>query len=261
MEQLYPERVPIADPHSIYDDLELPAAMPGRPFVALNMVSTVDGKITLDRSERAVPLGSPVDRELMKRLRVHFDAVLRGAETVRANPYFPGVSAEEEGRRQAAGRERQPLAVVASGSLELPFDSSFFTRGPSPPVILTIGSAPAERRAVAARRARVEVVGEEQVEPRLALKVLYEKYGVRRLLLEGGAALNFWFAQEGLIDVYFWTLAPKISGFSQDLTMIEGPRLIRPVPRLRLETLHHHEGELYFRWASLPDRPPSPAGG
>jgi len=261
VEQLYPERRQIADPFIIYDDLELPPSAAGRPFVALNMVSTVDGKITLDRSERAQPLGSPVDRELMKRLRVHFDAVLRGAKTVRANPYFPGVSEDGERRRQAEGRDRQPLGVVASGSLELPFDSPYFKSGAAPPVILTTESAPARRRAEAERWARVEVVGKERIDPHRALQTLYEKYGVRRLLLEGGAALNFWFAQEGLIDVYFWTLAPKISGFSQDLTMIEGPRLIRPVPRLRLETLHHHEGELYFRWASLPDRPPSPAGG
>lgn len=249
MEQLYPERREIPDPCSIYDDLELPAGVPGRPFVALNMVSTVDGKITLDRSERAEPLGSPVDRALMKRLRVHFDAVLRGAETVRANPYFPGVPEEWAERRREAGRGGQPLGVVASASLDLPFDSPYFHAGEAPPVILTTQSAPADRRAEAARHARLELVGETSLDPRLVLRRLYEAYGVRRLLLEGGAALNYWFAREGLIDVYFWTLAPKLSGYGDDLTMIEGPSLIRPVPRLRLEALYHHEGELFFRWA------------
>lgn len=249
VEQLYPERREVADPCSIYDHLELPPSMPGRPFVALNMVSTVDGKITLDRTERAEPLGSPVDRALMKRLRMHFDAVLRGAETVRANPYFPGVPKEREEERRKAGRSGQPLGVVVSISLDLPFESAYFREGEAPPVILTTERAPRAKRDEAARRARVEVVGDEKVDVKLALRRLYEVYGVRRLLLEGGAALNYWFAQEDLIDLYFWTLAPKLSGYADDLTMIEGPRLIRPVPRLRLDGLYHHEGELFFRWA------------
>lgn len=250
MEQLYPEWRKVADPYSIYDHLELPESMPGRPFVAVNMVSTVDGKITLDRTEKAEPLGSPLDRALMGRLRVHFDAVLRGAETVRANPYFPGVPKERVEQREGAGMSRQPLGVVASASLNLPFDSPYFKGAEAPPVVLTTETAPPAKREEAARHARVEIVGAENVDAKLALRTLYEVYGVRRLLLEGGAALNYWFAKEGLIDLYFWTLAPKISGYVDDLTMIEGASLIRPVPRLRLDALFHHEGELFFRWAA-----------
>ena len=49
MEQLYPVQKAVADPLSIYDDFDLPAGNQERPFVAVNMVSTVDGKITLNK--------------------------------------------------------------------------------------------------------------------------------------------------------------------------------------------------------------------
>lgn len=247
MEQLYPVRKPVADPLSIYDHLDLPAGNEERPFVAVNMVSTVDGKITLNKKERAEPLGSPVDRHLMKRLRVHFDAVLRGAETVRANPFFPGVPDDLALRREQAGKEPQPLGIVVSRSLDLPLESQYFTASPKP-VILTASASDPRRREIASHYARVEIAGEHEVDARRALEILARKYGVRRLLVEGGAALNYSFFKAGLIDVLFWTLAPKLSGFREDLTMIAGPALLTPVPRLRLETLYLHGDELFFRW-------------
>lgn len=250
MDQLYPINRPIDDPLSIYDDLELEPASQVReelPLVAINMVSTVDGKITLDGKERAEPIGSPVDRELMKRLRVHFDAVVRGAQTVRANPYFPGVPDRLVAGRTRLGKTAQPLGVVVSASLDLPLESQYFTVTPRPVVLTTRQSDPERRRAVA-QRAHVEIAGETRVDPVQAVEILARKYGVRRILLEGGAALNYLFLQDGLVDVLFWTLAPKIGGFDRDLTMVMGPELLRPVPRLTLESLYRHEEELYFRW-------------
>jgi len=246
VEQLYPIRQEVADPFSIYDEIELPEAGEGRPFVAVNMVTTVDGKITVNKKERAEPIGSPVDRELMKRIRVHFDAVLRGAETVRANPYFPGVPEPLADRRESLGKSRQPVGVIVSRSLDLPFESPYFATGF--PVILTAAASDPQKRRQASRYAHVEVVGDDAVDPVMALDVLYRKYGVRRLLVEGGAALNYTFVQSGALDLLFCTLAPKISGFREDLTMISGASVIRPTPRLKLETLYVHEDELYFRW-------------
>ena len=82
--------------------------------------SAVDGKITLNKKERAEPIGSPVDRELMKRIRFHFDAVLRGAETVRANPHFPGVPgplADRRNTRKEAGSPGRHRLGLAGPSL------------------------------------------------------------------------------------------------------------------------------------------------
>lgn len=247
MEQLYPVRRPVDDPLSIYDDLELEPAREDAPFVAVNMVSTVDGKITLNKKERAEPIGSPVDRELMKRLRVHFDAVVRGAETVRANPFFPGVPEHLVPRRLQLGKSAQPLGVIVSRSLDLPLGSQYFTVTPRPVVLTTEASDPGRRQAVS-ERAHVEVAGRESVDPALALEILACKYGVRSILLEGGAALNYAFLKSGLVDALFWTLAPKIGGFGRDLTMVMGPELLRPVPRLTLESMYLHDDELYFRW-------------
>src|SRR5690606_2678057 len=128
MQQLYPVGVPVQDPLKIYDDVRFPAVSElrerRRPYTVINMVSTVDGKTTLDLNRNRHPIGSRLDRTLMSRLRAAVDAVMRGAETVRRDPYYPRTAEDLEEWRKARGWPGQPLAVVVSGSCDLPLDSS-----------------------------------------------------------------------------------------------------------------------------------------
>lgn len=247
MEQLYPHYRANLVPDGIYDALSLPPAGAERPYVAINMVTSIDGKITLGKEHQKRKLGSQLDRRLMVRLRAHFDAVLRGAETVRAGRRFPGVPEELARLRARQGKPEQPLAVVISGSLDLPLDSEFFAVKERV-LVMTAEAADPRRRREVEKRAALEVVGESRVDLVQALRLLRERYGIRRLLVEGGARVNYAFVEEGCLDSLFCTLAPKLSGFSEDLTMIEGPALLEPTPRFTLRTLYHHEDELFFHW-------------
>src|ERR1700689_1510759 len=56
-----------------------------RPYVLLNMASTVDGRATI--GGRSGPIGNRADHELFHALRTTVDAVLVGAGTVRAERY------------------------------------------------------------------------------------------------------------------------------------------------------------------------------
>src|SRR5690606_25821139 len=109
-------------------------------------------------------------------------------------------------------------------------DSEFFAAKERVLVLTTEASDPQRRREVE-ERAAVEVVGETRVDVARALRLLREQYGVKRLLVEGGARVNYAFVQQGCLDSLFCTLASKLSGFSEDLTMIEGPALLQPTPR------------------------------
>ncbi len=108
MQQLFPEARPWPDPLTIYDDLDLPAGPPHRPYVLVNMVSTVDGKVTMGRGAVQEPIGSKVDHGLMARLRAPVDAVLRGAGTVRAYDVPPRVPAEYAERRRPGACRPSP---------------------------------------------------------------------------------------------------------------------------------------------------------
>src|SRR5258707_2346293 len=63
-----------------------------RPYLALNMVATADGRAAVNGS--AVGIGSPADKHLMRELRAEADVGLHGAGTVRADPLSARVPAE-----------------------------------------------------------------------------------------------------------------------------------------------------------------------
>ena len=55
-----------------YTGLEFPAARVfDRPYVVVNMVSSLDGRSVIETTEAG--LGSTLDRRLMRELRVHAD--------------------------------------------------------------------------------------------------------------------------------------------------------------------------------------------
>lgn len=253
MQRLFPAVAGHVEPLEIYDDLDLPVGRNGRPYTILNMVSTVDGKTTLAENVIKEPIGSDVDRQLMARLRVNVDAVIRGAGTVRASPYYPGVPEELEHRRIHLGLPRQPLAVVVTGSGDLPVDAPFFQTAPRRPLVLLTKRTPPARLARLYDVAHVEFIGEDTVDFPAAWRLLYEKYDVKRLLCEGGPRLNQDCLAADVLDELFWTVAPRIAGGSMDLTMVEGHGLLQPMPRLQLVHAYVHNSELFLRYRRISD--------
>ena len=249
MQQVYPVQRSL-DPEDVYTDLmfEPPA---DRPYIILNMVSSIDGKTTINGELRKVRIGSSVDRCLMEWIRLPCDMVMRGAETVRVNPAYTGVSGELQARRRELDMPDQPLAAIVSASCNLPLDQPMFSDSPRRPVVVTTAQAPAEPLAALRDKADILQAGEARVDPERAVKLLQEKYGVRRLLLEGGPRLNYDFLRAGLIDEIFWTVAPKLIGRDKDKTMVEGRDVFHPMPNARLVTAFLHEDEFFLRYRIL----------
>ncbi|HEY8393924.1 MAG TPA: dihydrofolate reductase family protein [Thermaerobacter sp.] len=251
MQQLYPVSRAWPDPLTIYDEVTFPDGPPHRPYVVINMVSTVDGKVTTGRGAIREPIGSKVDHGLMARLRAPVDAVLRGAGTVRAYDVPPRVPEEYARRRRRQGLPPQPLPVVISGSCDLDPEARFFREAPRRPLVLTTRAAPVERVEALREVADVEYAGEDRVEVRAALARLREGYGIHRLLVEGGPRVNYHLFAAGLVDELFWTVAPKIVGYDRDMTMVMGERPLNPPLRLSLVTAFWHEGEFFLRYQVL----------
>ncbi len=220
---------------TLYQNLPFSPAPAERPYVFLNMVSTLDGKITLGEvGDTASGLGSAVDQMLMKRLQNNAQAVIIGASTLRAGhvTYPPSL-----------------LRAVVTSRGDIPADSRFFTEAPGKTVVFTTDQMPGSLRKALQENAHVVGCGSERVNLSHALRFLRQQMGVERLLCEGGGALNFEMFAEGLIDEWFLTLAPKVKGGSHIPTTVEGEGLPRErVVQMQLVSVYEHEGELYLRY-------------
>ena len=211
-----------------------------RPHTAVNFVTTVDGRATLDG--RTKDLGSEADSEMLQLLRTRFDAVMVGAGTIRAERYGRMVSDQQlRARRERIGLPHDPLAVIVSGRLDLPWDAPIFTNGGGRILIFTASEAdPPETET------RVRVVRHEEfVDPVEMMRYLRRERGIRALLCEGGPGLHGELQGAGLIDELFLTLAPLLTG-GDALRILEG-ELLEPA-ELELAWLLETEGELFCRY-------------
>jgi 2,5-diamino-6-(ribosylamino)-4(3H)-pyrimidinone 5'-phosphate reductase len=235
------------DSETLYRDLRLPDGPDERPYVVVNMVATVDGKTVYGPlGSSASGLGTATDRRLMVRIQENTDAAIIGAATLRAgHVVYP---------------PRLWRAVLTSTG-EVPLENRFFTDAPHRAVVFAPRSLPEPTKRRLAQAARVVPVGQSSVDPAEALLVLRRDFGVRRAVLEGGAAVNAQFFGAGLVDELFLTVAPKLKGGAHLPTVVDGPGLPdRSVLPLSLVSVYRDGDELYLRYrVGQADAEPSPA--
>lgn len=204
VEQIWPQvRGELTDEQLL--DLYAP---PSGPWLRMNFVESLDGAVT--REGRSGGLGGDADGRVFELLRRWADVILVGAGTVRVEGYGAmRLPEESEAWRRAHGLAPQPVFALVSGRLDLDPDSPVFTEAPVRPLVLTVESAPAQRRARLAEVADVLDVGAAEVDP-LALRALLHRRGLERIHGEGGPTLFGSFLAAGAVDELCLTLAPTL---------------------------------------------------
>jgi len=237
---IHPERRQTS-PEELASRLDLRAlAPPGRPYLGINMVSSLDGKATL--AWRTKGLSSDADRLLFHHLRTQADAVMVGAGTAREERYGRMTKNDElRQKRMNEGRVADALAVVVSGRLDLPPDLPLLNDPEQRVVIAT-----ASDEEIAGVTGDVEYARTGDDLPKL-LAYLHEEHGVRSVLCEGGPTLNSHLFAAGVVDELFLTFNPKVLGGASALTIVAGRELVEPAEP-QLVTVAEHDGELYTRW-------------
>lgn len=212
----------------LYSDIVFPGPHADRPYMFMNMVSTIDGKIiTGERDEPVSDLGSDTDHMLMNRLETKADAVLVGANTLRAtgNDWNP----------------KTTTRIVVTKSGDVPWESKFLTMGE--PIVITSEDATFDAHGVTLIRA-----GKTNLDWESALKQLRER-GIDVVNVLGGSEINAQLLERELADELFLTLAPKIKLGSETPTYADGNPLPREaVQSYRLVSCEVVENEIFLRY-------------
>jgi riboflavin biosynthesis pyrimidine reductase len=246
MRRLWPDPLDDVD----VDELIAAEARPvpaGRPWLLVNMISSLDGAITVEG--RSGALGRPADGAVFSALRAVADIVLAGAGTVRAEGYGPARPTDaQRAARLARGQAEVPTVAVITRSLDLDLDGRLFRSEGPRPIVITCASAPADRRAATEAVAEVVVVGDATVDLPGALAALGER-GAAVVTCEGGPRLNGDLIVDDLIDEWAQTFAPLLVG-DDSVRGAVGPT--PPAPReCVLDRLLEGDGLLLSRWLRL----------
>lgn len=180
----------------------------GRPWVALKLAATLDGRIATARGESRW-ITSAEARAHAHRLRDAADAVMVGSGTARADD--PALTV----RRADGSALRAPIRLLVDTGLAVPPRAALFRDAHAARswLLTARGHAP---RALAARSehgARVLEVPRRGAHLDLARALaLLGREGLTQILVEGGGGLAAALLRAGLVDELHWYAAPSLLG-------------------------------------------------
>lgn len=220
-----------------------------RPFFYTSFVSSLDGKIQVDRPGYW-PIGSSNDLDHFIYLRSKADVILAGRNTAvsfgqktieRIHEGFSELRVKEgkTGSVEYAVLSNHPDQTLGN-ALKNPYGYK--------PFLITDNNVAREQFNSAFRVETIPSHG--KIDPHAIASLLFKK-GLRDVFIDGGPKILIPFLQAGLIDEIFLTIAPKIIGDRENssLTMVEG-YLFPPdeLPSWRLLSSQKVGDEVFLRY-------------
>jgi diaminohydroxyphosphoribosylaminopyrimidine deaminase/5-amino-6-(5-phosphoribosylamino)uracil reductase len=203
-----------------------------RPYVALKMAMSLDGAIT---SEPGVQewITSSAERLFVRELRIAYDAVMVGANTVRVDD--PQLTV-----RPAHHRLRPFVRVVACESETIAASSRILDGVEE--YAKTIVLAPAGMRSRfdnlrdVAETLFVGGPHDARLDLKHAMKAL-RAIGVTSVLCEGGPTLGARMIEAGLVERFYWAIAPRLLANERAVPVLSGVNLAEMGPHLRFDRI------------------------
>lgn len=213
---------------------------PGRPWVMLNMVESIDGATAVDGGASA--LNDEDDRALFLSLRAVPDVVLNGAETVRSENLGPvRLSSHMADARRAAGIEGEPRMAILTRSMSIDPGHRVFSDQERRPVMITgIDADPAK---VTMLQDVADIIQIEKLDGHGVVTALGN---ASVILCEGGPTVNSLLIASGVVDEVNLTISPV-------LAMGESKRVASGLPievptKMRLARTLIGEESLFLRF-------------
>ncbi len=192
-----------------------------RPFIFINSAMSADGKIST-RQRKQVRISGSIDFDRMDELRAASDAVMVGIGTVLADdPSLTVKSAQRKAERKAKGFNENPIRIVIDSQAKTPIDADIFKKGEGQRIIVVSSSAPSANVEALRKKANVIVTGERRVDLPDAMEQLH-RLGIKRLMVEGGATLNWAMLSKRLVDEIYTFVGNVIIGGQTAPTLVDG---------------------------------------
>ena len=203
-----------------------------KPHVLMISEITVDGKLTLGKGVSSKILMKHMSHEaeiLLHETRAEYDAIMVGSSTIRIDNSFLTV-------RMVEGEN--PLRVIPNSLADLPLDANVFNTANAKTVLAVSKAAPKDRiDAFTAKGVDVVVCGEDRVDFPKLMDILYTKYQIKKLIIEGGPTLNWHMLHHNLVDEIRLIHMPFIVGGSDTPSLVGGMPLSSEKDMIKLDLI------------------------
>lgn len=205
-----------------------------RPHVLIMSEMTVDGKLTLWKGASSKILMQFMDPEtevLLHKTRAAYDAIMVGSNTIRIDNSKLTVRVVEG---------KNPIRVVPSRGADIPLDSNVL--GPDAKTVIVVSEeAPLDRvTALQQKGVDVLVAGASDIDYPLLMTLLYERYQIKTLMVEGGPTLNYYMLKNRLVDEIRLIHLPYIVGGADTPSLVGGAHINSVDEMYHLSLTNHY---------------------
>jgi len=223
------------------------------PEVVVNFAITWDGRISTRNRTRA-DFSSPHDKHRLLEIRASGDAVLVGRGTLEIEQMRMGIPDPAlQAERVTRGLPPEPLRVVVSNSGAFAPAARLFEKDPARTILFASSQMPQATRDALEGKATLHLTESPHVDLRAMLQILRSRYGVRRLVCEGGPTLLRSLLVENLVDEINLTFCPRVFGGADAPTLTGVPGAFLPSAiECKLEEMENtNDGECFTRYRVL----------
>jgi len=221
-----------------------------RPYIFINSAMSADGKLsTFERKQ--VRISGKTDFDRVDELRAGADAIMVGIGTMLADN--PSLTVKSEKRREArkdVGKEENPIRIIVDSKAKTPTDADIFKKGIGKKIIVVSNAAPKDKTEALSKMSETKVIiaGDEQVNLE-EMAVQLKKEGIHRLMVEGGATLNYGLISAGLADELKIFVGNLVIGGKTAPTFADGDGFSEEkIKKLKLDSAEPIEDGILLTW-------------
>ncbi len=220
----------------------------------MNSAISVDGKICTRTGESEI--SSDLDLKRVHKLRCVVDGILVGISTVLKDDPLLSIRFVK-----CSKTKKNPARVIIDSNARIPLDSKIVrtAKDIDTIIVVTKGAPKNKLELLRANKLKIIVSGErgKKVNLKKAFGQLETKFGIKKILVEGGGEINWSIIKNNLFDELIVTISPLIVGGRDAITLIEGKGFdrIKKCLRLDLSKIHkRNNGEIVIHYNNIKNK-------
>jgi len=190
-----------------------------KPYVISNVGMSLDGKLaTINNDSR---ISGKNDLIEVHKIRKSVDGIMVGIGTVlKDNPRLTVHKIDIDDIKD------NPIRIIVDSNLRVPLNARVLNNEARTIILTTenMDMKKEEKIKILKKIPNIDVVlcGKDKVDLKRGLNILWEKYNIKKILLEGGGTLNWGMFSNNLIDEVRVYIAPMVFGGKDAPTYVDG---------------------------------------
>jgi 2,5-diamino-6-(ribosylamino)-4(3H)-pyrimidinone 5'-phosphate reductase len=188
-------------------------------IVIINAAISIDGNICTRKGESKISSFSDLKR--VHKLRCNVDGILVGISTVLKDDPLLNIRFTK-----CISGKKNPLRVIIDSKARIPLDSKIVKTAADIETIIAVTKSAPKNKLDVLREKNLKIIisGERGKKVNLdkTFKQLETKFGIKKILVEGGGEIIWSIIKNNLFDELIITISPLIIGGRKAITLVEG---------------------------------------